>query len=371
MNEFAAGVPITYVRDPSVSGGTVAVAGGAVALAAGGTVAVTDTGKPLLVYSMGGTVNTTVSFSGTVTADIGQMQLKDGNGNLAVMPPAQNSKIGATTAMVVQHIDASGRSLDAAAIEFNGSQANSHLLSIDASALQTVTSVEAQALTLDTMAGTVATAAFQSVGNMLLTAVHNSQGTQATSAAQQTGNAALTVMLNNQGTQATTALALEATQQTGNAILTAIMNYQGTQATDVGVAALISSLSGSAATAPNQVASNVNGSISNALLSSIVTLLNGTVPLGSYTLFNAVTGTGASASVDVSFFTQHTIQHVVSGGTVNVQLRTSLDGVHWHIEEVSRDSELFTLSGRTKYISANYVNGNGATLTTLLLSGVN
>lgn len=352
MSDIPAGVPITYVRDPGVS------------VQSGGTISVVDTGVPLLVQVTGGTIGTTVSFSGTVTTDIGQIQLKDAEDNLGVMPPAQNAKTGATTAFVVQHLDQSGRPLDAGAIEVNGSIANSRLGSIDLSTYQTLTSAEAQVKTLDTLAGTVATAAQQTAGNALLTLVHNAQGTLATSAAQQTGNTVLTAIFNNQGTQATLAA-----QQTGNSILTAIFNNQGTQTSDAGVASLINSLNGSVATAPNQVIGNVNGSISNNLLTDIIDLLSGTIPSLSAVLFNAATGTGVSPAVDVSMFNRHTVQHIVSNGTANLQVRTSLDGVHWHVEAVSQGNDLFTMTGHAKYIDANYVNGNGAVVTSLIHCG--
>jgi hypothetical protein len=83
-----------------------------------------------------------------------------------------------------------------------------------------------------------------------------------------------------------------------------------------------------------------------------------------FTLFSAVTGTGASGAAYVAGRTQHTVQHVISG-TVCAQIRSSLDGVNWHIEAVDRESVVHVLQGPTKYISAYYATGNGV-LTTYL-----
>lgn len=83
-----------------------------------------------------------------------------------------------------------------------------------------------------------------------------------------------------------------------------------------------------------------------------------------FTLFNAVTGTGASGAAYVAGRNQHMIQHVISG-TVSAQIRSSMDGVNWHVESVDRDSVVHVLFGPTKYISAAYVAGDGV-LTTYL-----
>jgi len=368
------GLPVTYIADPGVSGvGTTIITGGTVStvgFVADGTVAVRNAGPPITVFISGGTSTAEVIFTGTINTDIGQVELEDASGNRAVIPAAQDGKTGATKALVVQHVDETGTPLrqgtqvqmmqsfgtlatDATALlqATNGSIANAHLVSIGAAAVQT-----------------------EQVLMTVLPVVMNNQGTLATSVgqasaltAQQTGNATATAIMNYQGTQSTTALALETTQTTGNSILTAILNSQGTQTT-ASVAALINSLNGTAATAANQTTAVVNGSISNTLLTSIITILSGSIPLTA-TLLNAVTGTGASASVDVSLYNSHTVQHIISTGTANVQLRTSLDGVHWEVEQVSHGNDMFTLTGKTKYISANFVNGNNAVVTTLLMSG--
>lgn len=374
------GVPITYVRDPGVtgvgativSGGTLASVGsiGTLGFVSDGTMAVRNDGSALTVVVAGGTVNTTVSFSGTINANIGDVQIRDVSNNFAVMPTAATAKDGTIKALVVQHIDPTGTPL------YQSTQ---------------VAVMNAQ--------GTLAR-------QDTLSALLNAQGSQSTAslaldATQQTGNAILSVILTNQGTQATSNLALNSTALAGNDILakvynaqgtvatnpvqtvimnslgtvantatqTVIMNAQGTQSTTQ-VVALLNTFSGTAATAANQMTAIVNGSISNTLLNDIVTLLSGTTPSLDYTLFNAVTGTGASASVDVSPFNRHTLQHIVSNGTVNLQIRTSLDGIHWHIESVSRGADLFTLTGHTKYISANLVNGSsGVVVTTMLHCG--
>lgn len=87
-----------------------------------------------------------------------------------------------------------------------------------------------------------------------------------------------------------------------------------------------------------------------------------------YTLFNAATGTGASPAVDVSGRKYHTIQHVITG-VASVQTRSSMNGVHWHVESVDRASNVVILSGAAKFIDANYVCGTGV-VTTYLSSGV-
>lgn len=86
------------------------------------------------------------------------------------------------------------------------------------------------------------------------------------------------------------------------------------------------------------------------------------------TLFNAITGTGVSAAAFVGGRRHHTVQHIISG-TVTVQTRSSLDGVHWYVEAVNTQSTVLTFQGATKYISAEYTNGSGV-LTTLLASAL-
>lgn len=372
------GVPITIIRDPGVtgvgativSGGTLTSVGsiGTLGFVSDGTMAVRNDGSALTVIVAGGTVNTTVSFSGTINANIGDVQIRDVSNNFAVMPTAATAKDGTIKALVVQHIDPTGAPL-----------------------------YQSTQVAIMNEQGTLA-------NNATLSALLNAQGSQSTAslaldATQQTGNAILSVILTNQGTQATTNLALNSTALIANDTLakvynaqgtiatnptqtvimnslgtvantatqTVIMNAQGTQSTTQ-VVALLNTFSGTAATAANQTTAVVNGSISNSLLTNIVTLLSGSVPLTA-TLFNAATGTGASSAVDVSLYNHHTIQHVVSNGTVNLQVRTSLNGVHWHVEQVSRGDDVFTLTGHTKYISANFVNGNsGVVVTTLLMS---
>lgn len=372
------GVPITYIRDPGVTGigativngGTLSSVGsiGTLGFVSDGTIAVHNDGSALTVVVAGGTINTTVSFSGTINANIGDVQIRDASNNFAVMPTASTPKDLNTKALVVQHIDPTGAPL-----------------------------YQSTQVAIMNEQGTLAS-------NATLSSLLNAQGSQSTASlaletTQQTGNAILSVILTNQGTQATTNLALNTTALAGNDILSkvynaqgtvvsnpqlavilnnqgtlahettlvALMNAAGTQSTQQ-VVALLNTFSGTAANAANQVTAIVNGSISNTLLNSIVTILSGSIPLTA-TLFNAVTGTGASASVDVSLYSVHTVQHIISTGTANVQLRTSLDGVHWEIEQVSTGNEMFTMTGKTKYISANFVNGNSAVVTTLLMSG--
>jgi len=344
------GLPVTYIADPGTPGaGTTVVTDG--------TVAVRNTGAPFVVQVSGGTISTTISFAGSISTDIGNVKIEDAADNYAVMPPAQDAKTAATTALVVQQLDPTGATF------FQATQV----------------------------------------------AVMNNQGTLATSTgqasaltAQQTGNATATAIMNNQGTQSTTALALETTQTTGNAVLTAIHNSQGTQstqtvetllgkiynagtaATSSGVAAVFNSMGtlatsaaqatgnaavtvvlnnqGTLATSANQVLVQTVGSISNDLLRQLVTA-SGTIPPAESVLLNAVTSPGASASVNVLWADQMTVQHIISAGSAVLDLRTSLDGINWDTEITSTHSELVSLEGRVKFVSVNYVTGN-ATVTT-------
>lgn len=84
------------------------------------------------------------------------------------------------------------------------------------------------------------------------------------------------------------------------------------------------------------------------------------------TLFNAVSAPGASPAAYVGGRLHHVVQHVITG-TVAVQTRSSLDGVHWHIEAIDTASTVHSLEGATKYMSAEYITGNGV-LTTLIAS---
>lgn len=210
--------------------------------------------------------------------------------------------------------------------------------------------------------GTLATSAAQTTGNSLLTLISNNEGTLATSAAQTTGNATRVVLMNNQGTQATSAL-----QTTGNAILTGVYNNQGTVATAANQVISANALTtiynnqGTGATSTQQT-------IANGLLTNILYTLGSNASSGTNleaTLFNAVTGTGASSAINVSGYSNNTVQVLISSGSAVVSVRTSLDAVHWDVAGLLSSSDNVTLEGATKYISAVYLNGN-ATVTVLL-----
>lgn len=378
MSSNTSGVPRTYIGDPGassagvtlVSGGTLASVGsiGTLGFVSDGTVAVRNDGSALTVVVAGGTLNTTVSFSGSINANIGDVQIRDAANNFAVMPTASTAKDVNTKALVVQHIDPTGAPL------YQSTQVAIMNNFGTLSATPTMTAIM-NAQGSQSTAG-LALETTQTTGNAILSVILNSQGTQATSnlalnSTALVGNDTLAKVYNAQGTIATNPVQTVIMNSLGTvantATQTVIMNAQGTQST-AQVVSLLNTFSGTAATAANQTTAVVNGSISNSLLTNIVTLLSGTVPALTYTLFNAATGTGASAAVDVSRFNRHTIQHVVSNGTVNLQVRTSLDGVHWHIEQVSRGDDLFTLTGHIKYVSANFVNGNSGVVVTSLLA---
>jgi len=212
------------------------------------------------VFVVGGTVQTTVSFAGSVQTGIGNVKIEDADGNYAVVPEAGVAKTGATKALVVQHIDDAGipfrqatqvsilnnqGTLATSAYQVSANSQGAAILNnqgtLATSAYQVAASEQLSALlnaqgTQSTAAlatnatsevisnnqGTLATSALQSAANNMLAVIMNGQGTVADSAAELN---MLRVVMNNQGTQASSAL-----QTTGNATLTAIMNNQGTLA---------------------------------------------------------------------------------------------------------------------------------------------
>ena len=86
------------------------------------------------------------------------------------------------------------------------------------------------------------------------------------------------------------------------------------------------------------------------------------------TLLDAVTTTGASASVNVINYNRHTFQIIASDGSPTIQARTSLDNTNWVVEASVTESDSIYLDGKTKYLSVNYLDGSG-TVTAKLLSG--
>ena len=401
------GVPLTYIGDPGVTSVPTVVSDG--------TLAVRNDGSALTVVVAGGTVNTTVSFSGSINTDIGNVKIEDADDNYAVVPDASVAKTGDTNALVVQHIDPTGaplyQSTQVAIMNAQGTLA-SEVVAVQSmnnfgtlatavgqttgNALATLVHNAQGTLASEVTAtkvmnnfGTLATAVAQTTGNAILSTIYNAQGTlvgspqlaailnnqgtQATSTLQTTGNSLASLSLNAQGTLASEVTAVKAmnnfgtlatavAQATGNAILSSVYNAQGTTSP-----ALVTIMNGQGtlATSANQITAVVNGSISNDLLRQLV-VLSGTLPPAETLLFNAVTGTGASSAINVLWADSLSVQHVISAGTAAVQVRTSLDGVNWNTEAISTASQIVSLSGRTKFVSANYLNGNAVVTTRLV-----
>lgn len=346
MSDNQYGVPVTLVTDPPVTGQT--------AVISGGTIAATGiAGGPVQVYVQGGTIGASFSFVGSVTTDIGNVKLEDADDNYAVIPPAQDLKTGSIKALVVQTIDRVGRTMSAGTLEaimFNGSTANSLLANID---LNTV----AASIYLAEIANTQGT---QSTA--LLTTIANQQGTLATSALQVAGGLVMATLMNSQGTLATSALQTQQQQ-----VLVQVMNNEGTLATAAGQTAqniLLVSLDahqGTQATSTLQTTGNTT-------LSNILAALQTTTGTNlEATLFNGTYLASNSIAVNVSGYTRHSIQHVISNGSVTVYIQDSLDGNNWNLETVDTLSTVQRLTGACKYIRAVYASGNG-TLTTLLNS---
>ena len=233
------------------------------------------------VFVVGGTVQTTVSFAGSVQTGIGNVKIEDADGNYAVVPEAGVAKTGATKALVVQHIDDAGipfrQATQVSILNNQGTlatsacqvSANGQLAAIlNTQGTQSTAGLAADAtlISIRNDQGTLATSAYQvAIGGQLavllntqgtqstaglatdaaLVSIRNDQGTLATSALQSAGNSMLAVIMNGQGTVADSAAELNllravmnnqgtqassALQTTGNATLTTIMNNQGTLA---------------------------------------------------------------------------------------------------------------------------------------------
>lgn len=209
--------------------------------------------------------------------------------------------------------------------------------------------------------GTLATSAAQTAQNLLLAAIDSHQGTQATSANQTDEIAKLAAILTAQGTQSTAGLARDT-------VLIQVMNNQGT-------------LTPGAVSSPAQtVTMNNQGTLAtsdlqtvgNSTLNNILTALQSTSTSSSgtnleATLFNAVYTPGNSAAVNVNGYTEHSIQHIITNGSVAHYTQTSLDGINWNLESNDFTSCIVRLTGACKYIRAVYTSGNG-TLTSLLNS---
>ena len=271
--------------------------------------------------------------------------------------------------------------------------------------------------------GTLATAAGQTAQNILLVSLDAHQGTQATSALQTTGNQTLVQIMNNQGTQGSAnavglatmnnqgTLATSAGQTAQNALLVSIDGHQGTLATSANQTDEIAKLAailtaqgtqstaglalnntlisvdghlGTLATSAGQTAQNIllvsldahQGTqatsnlhtTGNTTLSNILAALQTTTGTNlEATLFNGTYLASNSIAVNVSGYTRHSIQHVISNGSVTVYIQDSLDGNNWNLETVDTLSTVQRLTGACKYIRAVYASGNG-TLTTLLNS---
>jgi len=406
MSDNQNGVPVTYVTDPPVAAGTTIVSGGSIAIA----------GQPIQVYVQGGTIGASFSFVGSVTTDIGNVKLEDADDNYAVIPPAQDLKTISTKALVVQTVDRVGRTISAGTVEaimFNGSNANDLLANIDLNTMAATvylaeiantqgTQSTALLLTIANQQGTLATSANQTAELVELHAIHNNTGTLATSANQADSNAKLAAILTAQGTQSTAGLAqnnvlvsvdghlgtlaTSANQTDEIAKLAAILTAQGTQSTaglalnNVLVQVMNNQGTLTPTTSSNQVqtatmnnqgtqATSALQTVGNSTLSSILTTLQ-TPSTGTNleaTLFSGVYTASNSPAVNVNGYTLHSVQHIITNGSVTVQTQTSLDGSNWNLEAVDTDSDLLRLTGACKFIRAVYASGNG-TVTTLLNS---
>jgi len=340
------GVPLTYIGDPGVTSVPTVVSGG--------TLAVRNDGSALTVVVAGGTVNTTVSFSGSINTDIGNVKIEDADDNYAVVPDASVAKTGDTNALVVQHIDPTGaplyQSTQVAIMNAQGTLAS------EVVAVQSMNNF-----------GTLATAVGQTTGNALATLVHNAQGTLAS-------EVTATKAMNNFGT-----LATAVAQTTGNSLATLILNAQGTLASEVATVQSMNNFGTLATRAQLQSVLNNQGTqatsaaqvTGNAILSNIYNSFGtGITTTGSnleLTLLNAATGTGTGGNANVTGRTTHTVQVIISSGSAVVSARTSLNGVHWDTAGILSSSDNLTLEGATKFISASYLTGN-ATVTVLLNS---
>lgn len=142
--------------------------------------------------------------------------------------------------------------------------------------------------------------------------------------------------------------------------LAEIASTQGTQST--ALLSTIASQQGTQATSALQIAGN-------STLTSILTSLQ--IPSAGTnleaTLFNAVSTPGNSTAANVNGYTQHTVQHIVTNGSVAHYTQASLDGNNWNLESTDYTSCIVRLTGPCKYVRAVYASGNG-TLTSLLNS---
>ena len=272
----------------------------------------------LQVIVTGGTLNTMVSFSGSISTDIGNVKIIDANDNIAEIPAANSVKTAGNHVLLVQQIDEVGDTLrqntqdailnsqgtlatdaslrsmrDGVATVYNnqGTLATSAGISQLAASLTAIlnyqgtqstaaitsgiTALENTATAILNEMGTLATSAGQVTANAFLLSIDTNQASQATSANQVTGNnalaaiannvaaenASLTVIQNNLGTLAPATL-----QPT----LTAILNNQGTQST--AALAVIMNNQGTLATSASQgnaalaVVMNNQGTLATAAL---------------------------------------------------------------------------------------------------------
>lgn len=299
---------------------------------------------------------------------IGAVELKDNDSDRRVHVDPYDAAVPAEmNVMRVQNVDSNGDILQRDDI-LNLDAGVDVLIAGQAQTQATITAL-LNAQGTQTTAG-LATAANQATGNSTLSliqdgikavndtsiAILNEQGTLATSANQATGNATLT--------------AIDNSVKDGNSTAAAIMNHQGSLATWVNQGEelrLLTAIHEGQGTMANSAAQST-ANLYLATLSSQIGRIEsqGTLP-GIVSLFSNKTTPGASSNVDVSAWMHHTVQHVISGSVV-VQLRTSLDGSNWHVEDETNMPDLFNLYGKTKFISANVVYING-TISTMLMSG--
>jgi hypothetical protein len=140
------------------------------------------------VFITGGTVDTTITFSGSVHTDLGAFAIQDdSNGNKAPVLDASQAKTGVTHVLLVQHVDATGTPLTQ---------------SVLASSVNQVRELSTLSQVMNNQ-GTLTTSLVAQAGNNIAAHIMNSQGTLATSLNQSAQASLLADIKNQQGTLAT------------------------------------------------------------------------------------------------------------------------------------------------------------------------
>jgi len=325
----------------------------------------------LQVIVTGGTLNTTVSFSGSISTDIGSVQIIDANNNIGEIPTANAVKTAGNHVLLVQQIDEGGDTLrqntqdtilnnqgtlatdanlrsvrDGLATVYNNqgtlatetaiNQLSASLTAIlnyqgtqsTAAIASGVVALENTATTILNEMGTLATAAGQVTTNAFLLAIDTNQASQATSALQTAGNNSLITIVNELGTLATT---IE--QTAGNTILTAILNNQGTQSTEVLLPPLTAIMNnqGTLATSANQgnatavQVMNNQGTLATSALQQNLGAATAAVMNNQGTLATATAQTAGNASLAVVVNDMGTLATVAAQTAIGASLTAILN----------------------------------------------